>query len=161
VKPNEDTRKKADKSPLRKITPLAFLSDSVESADCPASKYYLYEAQSSLVVTGPNGSIWTALSLVDNHFHGDQEDDENEDLLLYYEKESDEASDDEQQYHDELPNWDAPTMGQFDADATIWCPKEYFLAVLKTRVGHIHEEWQYVQYRLNNVRNFICYRARA
>ncbi|KAK8119555.1 uncharacterized protein PG998_004181 [Apiospora kogelbergensis] len=89
----EDERRSEDGSPLRKRQDLSFLARAAKSDCCNRNNMprgYLYEAQSSCVVTGYNHSYWTAISFSDTYFYlgADTNDPQicgdNEDMLPYY-----------------------------------------------------------------------------
>ncbi|KAK7956011.1 uncharacterized protein PG986_005233 [Apiospora aurea] len=138
----EDIRKTKDGKPLRKLQDMSFLSRSMDSGlgnrkDMPVD--YLYEAQSSCVVTGYNNTYWTALSFSDTYFYpGANNNDEsvcgdNEDMLPDYDGEHD------TDFTDPL------TIGNTTIPHKWLDPRHYFLVILSARLDKIKDEWDHIR----------------
>lgn len=140
----KDERKKADKSPLRSLWSLSFLTKS-HGSGCEAEEHahgYLHDAQVSCVVTGHNNSKWTAWALADTYFHNEHDGENNKDMLAYY--------------NDPDETGDPLTRGELRLDIPIWDPREYFLWVLKTRLMQIIKEWRAIIYMMkSSVANYV------
>ncbi|KAK8052173.1 hypothetical protein PG993_003558 [Apiospora rasikravindrae] len=143
----EDFRKTKDGKPLRKLQDMSFLSRSVESGTSNGkviSVEYLYEAQSSCVVTGYNNTYWTALSFSDTYFYpGANNDDEsdcggNEDMLPDYD------GDDDGDFTDPL------TIGNTTIPHKRLDPRHYFLVVLSARLDKVKDEWDHIRDELSS-----------
>ncbi|KZL72472.1 transcription factor sef1, partial [Colletotrichum tofieldiae] len=134
-----DIRKQPNGNPWRASTDLSFLLNSKSSGVDGSPTGCLYEAQTSLVVTGPNSSIWTACLLTDTYFR-DQMDINDEELLSYH----DAARVNDGLYYDPL------TSGDHDANIPVWNPREYYCLVLMVRIKRIKEEWVKILYHLKN-----------
>ncbi|WDK10176.1 transcription factor sef1 [Colletotrichum graminicola] len=134
-----DIRKKPNGDPWRSSTNLSFLPRFQGSSGDGGPTDCLYEAQTSLTVSGPNSSIWTACLLTDTYFR-DQMDVNDEELLSYHEA----AGINDGLYYDPL------TSGDIDATVPIWDPREYYCLVLMIRIKRIKEEWFKVNYHLQN-----------
>ncbi|KAK8033465.1 hypothetical protein PG991_002863 [Apiospora marii] len=135
---HEDARRTKDGRPLRKLQDMSFLLRSAES-DMDNGEAttvdYLYEAQSSCVITGYNNSYWTAISFSDTYFYpGANSNDaavcgDIEDMLPYYD------GDDDDEATDPL------TIGNCAVPQTGLDPRHYFLLVLSSRLDKLKEEW--------------------
>ncbi|KAK2021296.1 hypothetical protein LX32DRAFT_631835 [Colletotrichum zoysiae] len=133
-----DVRIKPNGDPLRSSTNLSSLLSQSFSGD-RGPPDCLYEAQTSLVVSGPNSSVWTACLLTDTYFK-DQTDVNDEELLSYHEA----AWINDGLYYDPLAS------GEIDATVPIWNPREYYCLVLMIRIKQIKEEWVRIVYHLKN-----------
>jgi len=104
---------------------LSFLTPSTsESSD------YLYEAQISCVITGPDKWRWVAYCFVDAYY-----DDVGKETVSQYNEES---------LGEEGLRVDPLTLGRFDADNPMHNPREYFLTVFRIRLNQARREWQQV-----------------
>lgn len=105
---------------------------------------YLYEAQSSCVITGYNNSYWTAISFSDTYFYpGANNNDASvcgdiEDMLPYYE------GDDDDEATDPL------TIGNSAVPHNRLDPRHYFLSILDARLDKIKDEWGSIEYELSS-----------
>ncbi|KAI9708419.1 MAG: hypothetical protein M1828_002991 [Chrysothrix sp. TS-e1954] len=79
---------------------------------------FVHQAQISILITGIDEWIWTALCCVDTYFETDDQTEE-----MYY------------------LNLDAPTGAENTCDKPIWNPREYFLVALANRVHQVTLEW--------------------
>ncbi|KAK2016887.1 hypothetical protein LZ32DRAFT_667170 [Colletotrichum eremochloae] len=134
-----DIREKPNGDPWRSSTDLSFLLGFRGSGGDGEPTECLYEAQTSLVVSGPNASIWTACLLTDTYFR-DQLDANDEELLSYHEA----AWINDGLYYDPL------TCGVHDATIPVWNPREYYCLVLMVRITRIKEEWIKIYYHLTD-----------
>ncbi|KAK8080754.1 hypothetical protein PG997_008572 [Apiospora hydei] len=143
----EDARRTKDGKPLRKLQDMSFLSRSMASGvgnrkDMPVD--YLYEAQSSCVITGYNNTYWTALSFSDTYFYpGANNNDEsvcgdNEDMLPDYD------GDDDADFTDPL------TIGNTTIPHKWLDPRHYFLVILSSRLDKIKDEWDHIRDELSS-----------
>ena len=141
---SKDCRKKADKSPLRSLWSLSFLSNS-HGGGGEADQYthgYLHDAQISCVVTGHNNSMWTAWALADTYFHDENDGENNKEMLAYY--------------NDPDERGDPLTRGKLTVDTPLWDPREYFLVVYKMRLMQITKEWRAIIYMMkSSVENYV------
>ena len=79
---------------------------------------YLYEAQTSLLITGTNEWLWTAYCCTETYF----------------------GSENTKQYY--LENGlDAPSGGDRPTSIPVWNPREYFLSILCRRFKQVTKEW--------------------
>ena len=128
-RPN-DRRRFSNGDILRRCRDLSFLNQSRTEAS-----EYLYQAQISCVITGPDRWRWVAYCFVD----------------VYYETEGKETV--SQYYEDSMGEdglrTDPLTLGCVDADTPIRDPREYFLKVFWIRLNQVRREWQRVVERLS------------
>lgn len=143
----EDARKTKDGKPLRRLQDMSFLSRSSESGMENGENtvvHYLYEAQSSCVITGYNNSYWTAFSFSDTYFYpGANSHDplvcgDNEDMLPYYD------GDDDDEVTDPL-TIDNSAVPHNELD-----PRHYFLTILSVRLDKIKDEWDSIENELSS-----------
>jgi hypothetical protein len=124
----QDHRRDVNGSPLRKTQNISFLNWKN-----PERSSFLYEAQISCVVSGRDQYRWLAYCFVDSYFDAPKEE-ERESVLSYHE--------------DSLGEYgtlmDPLTNGSSSEDQPIERPREYFLVVLRTRLGQVEREWQQV-----------------
>ncbi|KAK1477652.1 hypothetical protein CCUS01_16605 [Colletotrichum cuscutae] len=130
-----DTRLMPGGGPVRETTDITFLS-RFPDIELNGQSEFLYEGQTSLVVSGWNRTVWTACSLTETYFYPDLQDPNNEELLLHY-------------TDPDVQDWDAIAA----ADVTvgrimITDPREYFLMVLKIRSKKCRDEWKSVLYNM-------------
>jgi hypothetical protein len=120
-----DPRKYANGDPLRQVHNISFL-------DWKKSKTstFLYEAQVSCVVAGPDEWRWIAYCFIDTYF---QEPKERETVSSYCD--SSQSQDVKQ---------DPFTRGETLADGKLQNPREFFLMVLKYRLEQVANEWRKV-----------------
>ncbi|KAK8010323.1 hypothetical protein PG990_009288 [Apiospora arundinis] len=149
----EDTRRTKDGNPLREMQDMTFLTRTVKSKfgkrkNMPRG--YLYEAQSSCVVTGYNNSYWTAISFSDTYFYqgADTNDPEvcgdNEDMLPYYDD------------TDMAEVTDPLTIGNFAVQPRMLDARGYFLVISKTRLEKVRIEWDLILYNVSLcVKNYL------
>lgn len=79
---------------------------------------YLYEAQTSVMVTGFDEWFWTTYCCVETYF-------ENKESIQFY--------------HD--TNMDAPTGAARPTNLPVWNPRQYYLLILSRRMGQMTKEW--------------------
>ncbi|EQB57752.1 hypothetical protein CGLO_02085 [Colletotrichum gloeosporioides Cg-14] len=94
--------------------------------------YFLHEAQTSLLIVGNDNLIWTAYFFTDT-YNGRPGETNHEDLSFFQQ-----PSEGDELFYDPL------TMGQHDANVSIWDPREYFCLIVRIRLGLIKEEWAYI-----------------
>ena len=132
---------------------MSFLTRTLQSgidSDDNTPGGYLYEAQSSCVVTGYNSSYWTAISFSDTYFYpGSSNNDasicgDNEDMLPYYDGD------------DDIETTDPLTIGMFAVRQRKLDPRHYFLEVSKSRLQKVRGEWGFISHNLSfYVRNYV------
>ncbi|KAF4628639.1 hypothetical protein G7Y89_g9512 [Cudoniella acicularis] len=87
----------------------------------------LYEAQTSVVVTGIDQWVWAAYGFVDNYFGS------NETVDYYH------------LLRGKIGGHPDPlAAGRLNADEPIWTPREYFLQVCQIRSKRVLKEWNYI-----------------
>ncbi|KAG4428670.1 hypothetical protein IFR05_015849 [Cadophora sp. M221] len=125
-KSRRDIRQKPNGEPLRQFWELPSLS--MPTSNRPTSttdeRYCLYEAVTSIGVTGNDHWTWTAYGFVDTYF------DSRESVDGYH-----------QEKRRPLGRPDPLANGQIDADEPLWDPREYFLKVVEIRTGLAFMEW--------------------
>jgi hypothetical protein len=126
-KPCQDHRQFANGDPLRHSRDVSFLNWKT----CGSSGF-LYEAQISCVVAGPDEWRWVAYCFVDTYFDGVEE--AKETVLSYH----------EDSLADEGMRVDPLTYGVVNPDNPIQDPREYFLMVFRIRIDQVKREWQQV-----------------
>jgi hypothetical protein len=101
----------------------------------------LYEAQTSVVVTGIDNRVWTAYGIVDTYF-GSKESVEH--------------------YHEEngpSAQVDPLAAGQIPAIPSvslIWTPREYFFKILAIRMNEARREWRKIIDEVNgSVKQYV------
>ncbi|KAH9211668.1 hypothetical protein DL95DRAFT_510900 [Leptodontidium sp. 2 PMI_412] len=127
-----DTRKKSNGEPLRQFWELDFLS--MPTNNKPAStdeRYCLYEAMTSVGVTGNDNWTWAAYGFVDTYW------DSRESVDGYHEMKGQRRG-----RADPLAN------GRINADEPLWDPREYFLKVVEIRTGLALMEWSQIINRM-------------
>ncbi|KAG4429355.1 hypothetical protein IFR05_015162 [Cadophora sp. M221] len=124
----KDTRRKSNGKPLRQFWELPFLS--MPTNNKPAStdeRYYLYEAVTSVGVTGSDHWTWAVYGFVDTYW------DSRESVDGYHEMKGRSRG-----RADPLAN------GQINADEPLWDPRKYFLKVVEIRTGLVLMEWSQI-----------------
>jgi hypothetical protein len=120
----------------RKWTDLSFLTNGSSDLSKSANPV-IYEAQISLYICGLTESTWTAYSFIDTYFDPDRE-----------------LGDDEFSYETMMA--DPIADGDHDANQPIWDPREYFLMIIRIRVGQVLQEWQTLVREVDNcIRQYI------
>ncbi|KAH7333039.1 hypothetical protein BKA65DRAFT_564042 [Rhexocercosporidium sp. MPI-PUGE-AT-0058] len=123
-----DTREKSNGEPLRQFWELPFLSMSRNNKlICTDERYCLYEAMTSVGVTGNDHWTWAAYGFVDTYF------DSRESVDGYHQMKG--------------RRWgraDPLADGQINADEPLWDPREYFLKVVEIRTGLALMEWSQI-----------------
>ncbi|KAK4442077.1 hypothetical protein QBC34DRAFT_313888 [Podospora aff. communis PSN243] len=139
-RPREDKRQRANGKPLRRCRGLDFLVlDPQHDATAPVQDC-IYEVQISCMVTGFDEVSWVGLAFVDTYYRGD----DDKESVEYYASANAEVE-------ESIENpvlMDPLTGGQFDANAPIWKPREYFLRLYECRVHQVRLEWDNVVSRL-------------
>ncbi|KAH7403912.1 hypothetical protein BKA64DRAFT_463174 [Cadophora sp. MPI-SDFR-AT-0126] len=129
--PCGDIRKQSNGDPLRtlrELPPVSFLSMTTNSKSTSVNEHhYLYEATTSIVVTGSDHYIWAAYAFVDTYF------DSRESADGYHEWKGQRRG-----------RADPLAAGQINADDPIWDPREYFLKVIEIRTDLISMEWSQI-----------------
>jgi hypothetical protein len=126
--PREDRRTK-DGNPLRRSYKLPLLGTPNSSSTSASAFGYLYEAQTSIVVTGFDDHEWSAYAAVDNFF----------DFF--------DTSESVKYYHEDIQGPYRPdpiAAGRFDANKPLLKPREYFLMVAEIRIQDITKEWHLI-----------------
>ena len=145
--PQVDTRQ-CEGKPLRKFIDLSFLAgfihddnDDKKSQERP----YLYEAQTTCLVSGLDHYVWDAVGLVDTYF---EEDPKMKRDCKYFE---------------DIYESDAPLppdfipAGAHTTNLPIWTPREYFLKVLESRLAQIVKEWEnLVDWITHDILDYVC-----
>jgi hypothetical protein len=111
--PQEDLSKRRRKAIHTDWKDLSFLGEDAE-----AGITGMYLAHFSLTICGTDNFRWTAYALETKSFDSDRVDG-----FRLPDRRSDEIS-----------------MGQLDADKTIWDPREYFLTIYHLRANHVLDE---------------------
>jgi hypothetical protein len=120
-----DPRLGPDRQPLRE----SLRWPSLGCTQSRSQSSFLYAAQTSIVVTGLDHSIWSAYASVDTYFDPEYS---VENHHQYRTRETREAK-----------VWDALAgPRRLWADEPIWTPREYFLRVVECRSSDILVEWQ-------------------
>jgi hypothetical protein len=115
---------KCNGEPLRQSRELPFLSRPTNASETTGDHHYLYEAQTSVIVTGIDDQVWTAYGFVDTYFA------------------SGETADNYDTLEGRLSGCPDPlAAGQLNADQPIWTPREYFLKVFEIRSNQVLKEW--------------------
>jgi hypothetical protein len=152
MKAFRDERQDADGNPLRHSQDVSFLNwgDSGRPS-------FLYEAQISCVVSGPDEWVWDAYFFIDNYFDAGEETQES--VQSYHE--------DSEGEHGTI--MDPLTYGVATADEPEERPKPYFLMVFQIRVKQVCREWEQVVGKLqHSIRKysqasfpFVCLNAKC
>ena len=130
-----DTRKKSNGEPLRQswVLPrvaLRSMAPKDKSAHTNESML-LYEATTSIGVTGIDSYVWAAYAFVDTYH------DSRESVDIYHRMKGRRRG-----------RADPLAAGQINADETIWDPREYFLKIAEIRVGLVSIEWNQILDRI-------------
>ncbi|KAK4446679.1 hypothetical protein QBC34DRAFT_411157 [Podospora aff. communis PSN243] len=151
-----DTREWLDNKPLRKSRVLGCLSESSSSMAGDTWKWCLYEAQTSIVVTGTHDRSWTAYGVTDDYYDSDARPDEFESVGRYHrlwEETPDMFSDPVFRGGYPLLNDRIPIdAGGNPTSAIFWDAREYFVAAVAFRAGIVSKEWSYVVTKLEKAR---------
>ena len=129
-KAQHDPRSNSDGSPLRQVCNVSFL----DLKDSGISTF-LYEAQISCVVAGPDEWRWIAYCFVDTYFEVEKR---REAMSLYYKNGRPRLG----------VKVDPFTCGETLADGKFQNPREYFLTVLRYRLEQVKNEWIHVVEKL-------------
>ncbi|KAH7122122.1 hypothetical protein B0J13DRAFT_456477 [Dactylonectria estremocensis] len=130
--PPRDLRARADKSTLRNVSDLSFLSRRLARSPRPTYTHNLCEAQISVLVTGSDSWRWVAYCFVDTYY-------EHVDKRESVEDYSDEPETDNDSHAAFRP--DPLAAGECDANMPVLTPREYFLVVLESRLQQVKDEW--------------------
>ncbi len=137
----EDSRERADGSPLRRSEEVMYLPMQFHTS--PSLKglpEYIYESQISIMVNGVDDWVWTAYCFVDVYFKGSGHTEEVE----YY---SNDARD----------KMDPHSCGKHAADRPVWDPRKYFLRALSARMEQVREEWDNsVSLLMYQINPYVC-----
>jgi len=117
----EDTRRRADGSPLRRSEESIPLQVNQTPRHAGNWHDYIHEAQISVMVTGIDDWVWTAYCFSDVYFKGESH---TETVEHYDEGERDPHS-----------------CGTYHAHPPIWNPREYYLRTLSCRMEQVKQEW--------------------
>ena len=121
----------------RQCIDLSFLTRPSNS-ESSQSRYKIFEAQFSFVISGWEDSRWVAWSFIDNYFE------EEEELL------------DIDGYPYDRFAEDPISKGEVDQNKPLANPREYFLMILMVRSERILEEWEYVvQSVKRNIKRYV------
>jgi hypothetical protein len=120
----EDTRQRADGSPLRISEEVMYLQmqDHLPPSAEDLSEY-IYESQLSVMVTGIDDWVWAGYCFVDVYFKGERHSEQVE------------------HYSNAPIKMDPHSCGRYPADPPIWIPREYFLRALSARMQQVKQEW--------------------
>lgn len=129
----EDTRTKPDGKPLRESRTLPSLPRYRNPSNL-TDKYRLYEAQTSVAVTGIDHWVWVAYCFVDTYF-------ETKNIVDWYDKWNGTKG-------RILGRTDPLAAGRIDRIQSIWTPREYFLKVVDIRTKEVLREWNGVFLRV-------------
>jgi hypothetical protein len=120
----QDSRKKIDGNPLRQSwDDLPFLSMPTNVSKYTDAGYCLYDAQTSVAVTGIDHWVWTAYGFVDTYFG------------------SKDSVDGYDQLEGPMGRVDPLAAGQILVDRYAWTPREYFFKVFEIRINEIRRQW--------------------
>lgn len=121
----DDKRRKMDGTPLRMAEEVIHLQRKNSHPSRSAKKRdYIYEAQSSVMVTGVDDWVWTAYCFVDVYFKGVRH------------------SEDVNTLSEQTIRFDPHSGGnRHPVDPPLWLPREYFLRTLTARMGQVKQEW--------------------
>jgi hypothetical protein len=123
----KDTRTKPDGKPLRESRVLPSLSQSPNESKSTNKLYCLYEAQTSVAVTGIDHWVWVAYCFVDTYF-------ESKNMVEWYDKLTG--------TNGRIRGRADPfAAGHIDAGKPIRTPREYFFKVFEIRTNEILKEW--------------------
>ncbi|PMD47172.1 hypothetical protein L207DRAFT_627873 [Hyaloscypha variabilis F] len=124
-----DVRKTIEGKPLRQSWKLPFLSGPMSASASDTELLCLYEAQTSLVVTGIDSRVWTAYCIVDTYFGS------NESLQHYHEENGPSAQ------VDPLAAGQIPAIPSI---TLIWAPREYFSKIVAIRMNEARRAWRQI-----------------
>jgi hypothetical protein len=132
---------KCNGEPLRQSRELPFLSRPTNASESTGDRHYLYEAQTSVIVTGIDDQVWTAYGFVDTYFASGETGD-NYDTL-----------------EGRLSGRPDPlAAGQLNADQPIWTSREYFLKVFEIRSNQVLKEWDNIACTVEEViKRYVLY----
>ena len=122
-----DLRKTSDGKPLRQSWELPFLSRPMSASTSAAGLLCLYEAQTSVVVTGIDNWVWTAYGIVDTYFGS------KESVQHYHEQNGSSAQ------VDPLAAGQIPAIPSI---SLIWTPREYFFKIVAIRMNETRRAWR-------------------
>src|SRR6266566_5156923 len=131
--PRVDTRR-CEGKPLRNFIDVSFLAGFGCDGRQPRERPYLYEAQTTCLVSGIDNYVWDGFGLVDTYLEENPEDRRD---CKYFEDECQGQND-----HHLCP--DLIPAGAHIAQTPIWTPREYFLGVLGSRLVQVVKEWKNV-----------------
>lgn len=122
--------RECDGNPLRKCINVSFLN----SGKADGKKSFIYQSQTSCLVTGVDHWVWDAYGFVDTYY----ESEENRKNAEYYED------------LEGLPAGERPDLLPAGDHLTpIWTPREYFLMVFESRMTlQVVPEWKDIVERL-------------
>ncbi|KAH6720868.1 hypothetical protein BKA61DRAFT_668764 [Leptodontidium sp. MPI-SDFR-AT-0119] len=127
-----DTREKSNGEPLRQFWELPFLSMPTNNKPTSTDeRYCLYEAMTSVGVTGNDHWTWAAYGFVDTYFDSRESVDGYHEMIGRRWGRADPLAD-----------------GQINADEPLWDPREYFLKVVEIRTGLALMEWSQIINRM-------------
>jgi hypothetical protein len=116
-----------DGKPLRQSLELPFLSGPMSVPTSAAGLLCLYEAQTSIVVTGIDNWVWAAYGIVDTYF-GSKES------VRHYHKENGPSA-----QVDPLAAGQVPAIPSL---SLIWTPREYFFRIVAIRMNEARKAWR-------------------
>ncbi|KAJ9607223.1 hypothetical protein H2200_008295 [Cladophialophora chaetospira] len=127
----EDHRRDAGGVPLRNSQDISFLNRWHQQE----SPTFLYEAHITCVISGIDDWTWVAYCFADTYFDGEDGQIEFEPQCFDH-------------FEIDGPSFDPLTLGNLDANAPIWNPREYFLLVFSHRLLEVKKEWHDIVARL-------------
>jgi len=112
------------------------------SASAPdAGLLCLYEAQTSLVVTGIDSRVWTAYCIIDTYFGS------NESLQHYHEENGPSA---------QVDPLAAGLIPAIPSVLLIWTPREYFFTIVAIRMNEARRAWRKIIYEVEgSVKQYV------
>jgi hypothetical protein len=121
--------RKMDGKPLRQSWELPFLSGPISASTYTAGLLCLYEAQTSIVVTGVDNRVWTAYCIVDTYFGAKK-------TLQHYHEENGPSAQIDPLAAGQIPATPSSTL--------IWTPREYFFKIVAIRINEARRAWRVI-----------------
>lgn len=116
-------------------------------------KDYIYEARTSLMITGLDDWFWTAYCFADIKFKGS----EHRESIENYANPAGPLK----PPNSRIPTRDPISCGKMEADRPIWNPRQYFLHILSIRMEQVKQEWDNsVFLLLRHIKPCVCYHCR-
>jgi hypothetical protein len=136
-----DCRKRFDGTPLRQSWALPFLSRPTSLSSSEGTFYCLYEAQTSVAITGIDHSVWTAYGFFDSYFES------RESIDAYNQWKS----------RSSRLRLDPLAADQISTINTIWTPREYFFKVFEIRISEVRRQWHAISEKIEEELNQYVY----